>query len=290
MRAAIIADLDASGCHQIVTTMGPSFDALIASVDAVWLIAPETDGCLERLAAQVERHGKILLGSSADAIRRASDKEGLARCFARHGVAHPDTRVLRDGADWATIARDVGYPLVVKPRRGAGCQGVCVARAADDVPGAIEDARRVSGDSSVLMQRYAEGTAASVSLLADGDRAVPLMINAQHVRGSRRLSYEGGSTPLDHPLAGRGIDAAVHACRAVPGLRGYVGVDVVLTDSEALVIEVNARLTTAYLGVRSVVTENVAELAMAACDGHLPGPLLARQSVRFTAAGDVVST
>ena len=56
-------------------------------------MAPETDRCLERLAARVERKGTALLGSGAAAIRRASDKAGLPRRLARHGVSHPKTRV-----------------------------------------------------------------------------------------------------------------------------------------------------------------------------------------------------
>ena len=62
----------------------------------------------------------------------------------------------------------------------------------------------------------------------------------------------------------------------MPGLRGYVGVDLVLTDSEAVVIEVNPRLTTAYLGRafgprrKAGAAGNVAALALAACAGDLP--------------------
>jgi predicted ATP-grasp superfamily ATP-dependent carboligase len=64
---------------------------------------------------------------------------------------------------------------------------------------------------------------------------------------------------------------------------------VVLTDSEAVVIEVNPRLTTAYLGVRWALEGNVAALALAACAGALPAPPPARRHVRYTAAGRIVS-
>ena len=130
--------------------------------------------------------------------------------------------------------------------------------------------------------------AASVSLLADGRHAVALSANSQAVRVSRRLSYRGGTTPLDHPMARLGVEAALRTCEAFPGLRGYIGVDVVLTKSEAVVIEVNPRLTTAYLGVREALRKpassagNVAAMALAACAGTLPTPPPIRQSVRFT--------
>ena len=81
----------------------------------------------------------------------------------------------------------------------------------------------------------------------------------------------------------------VRACAALPGLRGYVGVDLVLTDAGPVVIEVNPRLTTAYLGVRAVLDENVAAMALAACEGTLPEQPIARRCVRFTASGLVAA-
>ena len=327
MLTALVADLASIRGHQIVTTVDPRFplavppgvevvplspgkgrspallDAVIASADAVWLVAPETDRCLERLAARVERKGKTLLGSGAAAISRASDKAGLPRRLARHGVAHPKTRVIDPRrpdedwkADWKTAALELGYPLVVKPARGAGCKGVCLARNRRELRDALDMALRTNGRGPLLLQRYVPGVAASVSLLGDGRRAVALTVNAQSVRTSMPFSYRGGKTPLDHPLAWKAVETALRTCRALPGLRGYIGVDVVLTESEAVVIEVNPRLTTAYVGVRAALggnigtIGNVAAMALAACAGSLPVPPPARFSVRFTAAGRIVST
>lgn len=308
MRAALVADLAAIGRHRIVTTVDLRFslrapagvevvtlppgsaaqlDDLIASADAVWLVAPETNDCLERLAAQAEQKGRALLGPGAAAIRRASDKAGLPRRLARHGVPHPPTRVVRQGAAWGTAAREVGYPVVVKPARGAGCGGVCLARDARELRHAVDMAQRADGKGPFVIQRYVPGIAASVSLLADGLRAVALSVNAQWMHASRPFAYRGGTTPFDHPLAGRAVEVALRACQALPGLRGYVGVDLVLTESEAVVIEVNPRLTTSYLGLRSALEENVAALALAACAGTLPAPPPARRRVRFTAAGRI---
>lgn len=311
MRDALVADLARMRRHGIVATMDARFplraprgvrvvtlpagraralECLIASVDAVWLVAPETGRCLERLATQAEKLGKKLLGPGAAAIRRASDKAALPRRLARHGVSHPETRRLRKGADPATTARALGFPLVVKPARGAGCQGVSLARSESELRRALAFARRVDPEGALLLQRYVPGVAASVSLLTDGRRAVPLAVSAQWVRPSRRFTYRGGATPLSHVLARRAAEVACRTCRALPGLRGYVGVDLVLSDSEPVVIELNPRLTTAYLGVRRALAGNVAALALEACDGSLPAPPPVRRRVRFTTAGRVVVT
>jgi len=308
MRAALVTDLARIPGHRIVATTDSRFplraprgvevvtlpaessgllDALMGSVDAVWLVAPESDRCLERLASRVERKGKPLLGPGSAAIRRASDKTALPRLLARQGLPHPETRVLAGDADFEAAARAIGYPVVVKPARGAGCGGVCLARDSRELRRSVELARGADGSGPLLLQRYVPGVAASVSLLADGRRAVALAVNSQSLRAARPFAYRGGKTPLDHPLAPRAAEAALRTCRALPGLRGYVGVDVVLTGSEALVIEVNPRLTTAYLGVRAALDGNVAAMALAACAGALPAPPPARRSVRFTPGGRV---
>ena len=110
---------------------------------------------------------------------RASDKAALPRRLARVGVRHPTTRALRPDADWARAAREIGYPVVVKPARGAGCDGVCLARNARELRRAVAIARRASGSGRLVLQEYVTGRAASVSLLADGRRAVALTVNAQ---------------------------------------------------------------------------------------------------------------
>jgi len=312
MRAALVADLYAIGRHEIVTTADAgvghdlprgvdvvalpagdrarerTLDRLIDCADAVWLVAPETDRCLERLAARVERQRTPLLGSSADAIRRASDKARLPRRLAGLGLPHPETRALDRDVDPVRAADRIGYPIVVKPARGAGSHGLRLARDRRELRGAVDFARRSTDTGRILLQRYVRGAAASVSLLANGRQAVALTLNAQAIGSSPAFSYRGGQTPFDHPLASRAIAAALDTCRALPGLRGFVGVDLVLTASDAVVIEVNPRITTAYLGVRAAFEENVAAWALAACGGDLPSAPRPLRRIRFTASGRVV--
>jgi predicted ATP-grasp superfamily ATP-dependent carboligase len=319
MLTALVTDLAAVGGHQIVTTVDPRFpigvpddvevvtvsptarardavlDGLMSSADAMWIVAPETNGCLERLAARAERKGVKLLGSGSSAIRRASDKARLPRLLGRLGVLHPATRVIdASREEWQVAAsvavRELGYPLVVKPVRGAGCEGVSLVRNGRELRRAVTIAREAGAAGRLVLQRYVRGVAASVSLLADGRRAIALTTNAQHIRGTRPFAYRGGATPLDHPLAARAAEEAVRVCEAMPGLRGYVGVDMVVTRREAFVIEVNPRLTTAYLGVRAALGRNVAAMALAACAGTLPELSPPCRSIRFSAGGRILQS
>ena len=308
MRDALAADLARLARHRVLVTVDPRFPLRrrpagveeiaigarqaglrrwIRPGDALWLVAPETDGCLERLAADAEAAGVELLGPSAWAIRQAANKARLAKRLGRHRLPHPPTRLIASPREALDAAREIGLPAVVKPARGAGCEGVRLARTARELLEALPRARRLGGASGVLVQRFVAGTHASVSLLCHGRRSVALAVNAQTL--DPRFAYRGGVTPLAHPLARRATAVARRACRALPGLKGYVGVDLVLTDSEAVVIEVNPRLTTAYLGVRAALDVNVAGLALAACAGRLPALPRPRRTVRFSAAGRVAA-
>ena len=70
-------------------------------------------------------------------------------------------------------------------------------------------------------------------------------------------------------------------CRAIPGLWGYVGVDLVIGDNGPVVLEVNPRLTTSYIGLSRSIGHNVAELLLrlAADPGGLPGHFFSGYSV-----------
>src|SRR5665647_250169 len=127
------------------------------------------------------------------------------------------------------------------------------------------------GSASVLVQRYVEGTAASVSLLVAGGRSTALSLNGQRVRAGIPFAYDGGVASVSHPRRAEACELAQRAVALVPGLRGYVGVDLVLDEEICWLIEINPRPTTSYVGLRRVIDLNMAAAIWRACrDGSLP--------------------
>ena len=79
------------------------------------------------------------------------------------------------------------------------------------------------------------------------------------------------------------LRAAAATLGALPGLRGHVGVDLVVAPDRCVVIEVNPRLTTSYVGLRRALRANLAELVWrAVVEGRLPRRLGTRGPAPIT--------
>jgi predicted ATP-grasp superfamily ATP-dependent carboligase len=158
----------------------------------------------------------------------------------------------------------LGFPLVFKPLSGVSCQGISIVSNGNEVKMAINKIKAGSSNEFFLVQKFLLGVAASVSLVSSGVEAVPITLNEQLLAlesSSSQLSsaYYGGVVPLRHPMEKKALQIARKAVEAVRGLQGYVGVDMVLTSEGPVVMEINPRLTTSYVGLTKVVDFNPAQ-------------------------------
>jgi len=135
------------------------------------------------------------------------------------------------------------------------------------VAGAVNKIKRESSSENWLVQELVKGVAASVSLLSTGRKVLPVTLNSQNVIiGTPEVcsSYRGGVVPFDNPVRTEAFEVAKRVVKSISGLQGYVGVDFVLTKETAVIIEVNPRLTTSYVGLRRVVNFNPGQAVVSA--------------------------
>lgn len=222
------------------------------------VIAPELDGELLRKAEWALEAGCRLLGPSPDAIDAASCKVALARAWEAAGVATPQTLRL---SDWLRVPP--AFPAVCKPTTGAGSTATFLVRGPDDLEPTLRSAREEGfRETDLLVQEFVPGRPASVAFLVGPAEAVPLLPTFQLLSSDGRFRYRGGELPIPPDLAERAVALGRRAIGCVPGLLGYVGVDLVLGGAEDgsrdFAIEVNPRLTTSYLGLRRLAGVNLA--------------------------------
>jgi predicted ATP-grasp superfamily ATP-dependent carboligase len=141
---------------------------------------------------------------------------------------------------------------------------------------AFSTARAEGWSGDMILQPFVAGQPASVAFLVGPGGPLALAPAAQDLSSDGRFHYRGGWLPLPPHLGERAVRLARPAIEVISGLRGFVGVDLVLGDapdgSEDWVIEINPRLTTSYLGLRALAETNLAELMLRIVQGKQVTP------------------
>jgi len=270
MRDALVADLlrlddcrvTAAACdkaplpHRSVATVRARADESVfdfvrrqaAAADAAWIIAPETGGLLAHF------HGLVgaarWLGCDHASIVLASSKRATLAALAGAGVATP--------LDFEHSLQTTRW--VVKPDDGAG--GVATLLHPHREAALADVAAR--GDSLATLEPWVEGEPLSISLLCTRGGAELLSVNRQRIEvaADGRLFF-GGVVVNQLPVASeRGVVLSAlgrRVTRALPGLHGFVGIDLVWhAERGPVVIEVNPRVTCAFAGLSASLGRNLA--------------------------------
>lgn len=205
--------------------------------------------------------GVRVLNNPPEKFAEASDKLRLARWLEEEGFAAVPTWRVGD-------APTADFPLMVKPRRGAG-------GGENRLVYAEEELALLEGD--LIVQEFVRGTPASVSVIADGERAVAISANEQLI-GTRWLGgggfrYCGNISPLEAPGAGSASAAMMRIAEEIASrlqLVGSNGVDFILAASGPLVLEVNPRFQGSLDAVEISTGLNLFQAHLLSFDGLLP--------------------
>jgi predicted ATP-grasp superfamily ATP-dependent carboligase len=254
---------------------------LVDSAERALIIAPETEGLLAAWVAALPE-AKRFANATPAAITVWSDKLQSAATLAERGIPTIPTQL----EPWREPPAFTVGPVVIKPRDG--CGSWLVRRVADATQWqAVRDEYLAAGSPAALRQPYVRGTPASLAGWFASYGVDWLPVTTQHLSTDGRYEYLGGALP--HALT-RDQATALETLRrqlaALPGLRGYIGFDLLLTtehDEPVVVVEVNPRLTTSYVGYRAWWTSSPWPSWL---HGAMTTPkLTGRGTIRFTADG-----
>jgi predicted ATP-grasp superfamily ATP-dependent carboligase len=246
-----------------------------ANIDAAYVIAPETGGTLQAIVEFIEQNGVPLLNCRSNAIRAVSDKASLYETLKANRVKTPRT-VRVNVAQYVkdAVMGKFDFPVVFKPVDGVGCSGLSIVKDASQVEEAIEKIDAELASETFMVQEYLEGETVSVSLLYTGTKTLPVSLNKQNVtlaKPSDASCYMGGCVPFDHEMKQKAFNVAEKVVGCFSGLKGYVGVDLILTEKGPVVVDVNPRLTTSFVGLNRIAGFNFAEAIVdAALKNMLP--------------------
>ncbi|MDR2219969.1 MAG: ATP-grasp domain-containing protein [Methylobacillus sp.] len=230
------------------------WEQCMREADAVWPIAPESDGVLLRLCELAMRHGKLLLASHPDAIRVAASKIATCKHLVDAGIPVVTTctrfnlELLGNGA------------CVVKPDDGTSGEG---SRVFENKQALSDWLSKQQHADTLVIQSLEAGIPASISMLCMNGEAWLLSCNRQRVECVDESFCYRGSVLNDLQSCWSQFDMlAKQVARALPGLAGYIGIDVIIGENTVRVLEINPRLTTSYAGLEQAIGRNPAELIL----------------------------
>jgi acetyl-CoA carboxylase biotin carboxylase subunit len=201
-------------------------------------------------AEAVQRAGLVWIGPPPEAIRAMGDKTEARRRMRAAGVpVVPGADAPVDDLGPALgLAREVGYPVMVKAAAGGGGKGMRVVRTPEELPGALETAAREAlkafGDASVYLEKFVEQPRhVEIQVLADETRTIHLGERECSIqRRHQKLVEEAPSVAVDDELREWMGAAAVSAAEAV----GYLGAGtcefLLAPDRSFYFLEMNTRI------------------------------------------------
>jgi biotin carboxylase len=239
-----------------------------------------SDAAVPAVAASVEACG--LVGINWTTARRCRDKLEAIETLARAGLRVPATRQV---FDVETARREVdavfGYPLVVKPRSGAGGRGVSIVRDASGIEAAVAKALRYAKpDEGCLIQQYLSGHSVGAEVfLWNGRLVAGYCLSDQYAQDF--VSPIGHALPCDlSERAQAHVLSAVEAfCQALGASAGPLNFDLRYARDELWLVECNPRLGGNSITqlIRTAYGVDLAEATVLAALGEDPSACLTQR-------------
>lgn len=197
-----------------------------------------------KLANELVANGVSLIGTSADAIDAAEDRERFQQILQSLNLRQPENRTARTENEALRLAEEVGYPLVVRPSYVLGGRAMQIVHSASELQTYMREAVEVSNDSPVLLDYFlSHAIEVDVDCVSDGKQVVIGGI-MQHVEQAGIHSGDSACSIPPYSLSQNFQDEIRRQTIAMAKALHVVGlmnVQFAVQDDVVYVLEVNPR-------------------------------------------------
>ncbi|MBI2399381.1 MAG: carbamoyl-phosphate synthase large subunit [Xanthomonadales bacterium] len=198
-----------------------------------------------KLARALEANGVPVIGTSPDSIDLAEDRERFQKLVAELGLLQPPNRTARNPDEALALAREIGYPLVVRPSYVLGGRAMEVVHSDADLKRYITDAVRVSNESPVLLDRFLDNAVeVDVDLIADATGATLIGGIMEHIEEAGVHSGDSSCSLPPYSLSAAIQDRLreqVQAMAKALKVVGLMNTQFAIQGETIFVLEVNPR-------------------------------------------------
>ncbi|MCI7352693.1 MAG: carbamoyl-phosphate synthase large subunit, partial [[Actinobacillus] rossii] len=217
-----------------------------------------------KLANALHANGVNIIGTSADSIDAAEDRERFQKILKDLDLKQPNNRTARNAEEAVKLAEEVGYPLVVRPSYVLGGRAMQIVYNVDELNKYMREAVSVSNDSPILLDHFLNNAIeVDVDCICDGEQVVIGGI-MQHIEqagihsGDSACSLPPYSLPKEiQDEIRRQTAAMAHALNVI----GLMNVQFAVQQGVIYVLEVNPRASRTVPFVSKATSQPLAKIA-----------------------------
>jgi carbamoyl-phosphate synthase large subunit len=223
------------------------------------------------LAADLERHGVPIIGTSPKSIELAEDRKFFSALLDKLGLRQAEAGTATNEAEALTIANRIGYPVLVRPSFVLGGRAMMIVYNNAELSRYMREAVTASPERPVLVDRFLDNaTEVDVDCISDGETSVVGAI-MEHIEQAGIHSGDSAcvipSFSLSEPIKAEITRAAKDLAREL-NVKGLMNIQFAVKDEVLYVIEVNPRASRTVPFVSKATGVSLAKLAAKIMVGH----------------------
>jgi len=217
-----------------------------------------------KLAVPLEQAGVPILGTSPDSIDRAEDRERFAELLSKLELKQPPNGIAKNAGEAATIARRLGYPVLVRPSYVLGGRAMEIVYEEESLRRYMERALEAAPERTILIDKFLDDAIElDVDVVSDGKTVVIGGI-MEHIERAGVHSGDSACSLPTNSVSAQVLDDVRRQAKAMAlelNVIGLMNVQFAIKDGEVFILEVNPRASRTVPFVSKAIGRPLAQIA-----------------------------